>query len=206
LAGALSGLAPEVAYTTRYWGLIVLPSDPLIVTEVASDSPAGRTGFLMGDEIREPASFSGLGKAFDKVREGATQTITVRRKGQDLKLAANPGENQVACVWFPNLWNPIAGGLFICIGAILFVTSSVTPPPLWRTVTAGIAGLGMALGFAVAVAGDGVFARFSVFERAYFVPGRHDWLGQQGLIGLGAAILLTVLAAAEIRQRLKKRG
>jgi hypothetical protein len=67
-----------------------------------------------------------------------------------------------------------------------------------------MAGLGIAIGFAVAVAGDGVFPRFAVYERWIFVPTRNDWCGLQGLFGMAAAILVTILGAAEIREHLKK--
>ncbi len=52
----------------------------------------------------------------------------------------------------------------------------------------------------------GVFLRFAVYERWICVPTRNDWRGPQGLLRMAAAILVTILGAAEIRQHLKTAG
>jgi predicted Ser/Thr protein kinase/ribosomal protein L7/L12 len=206
VVGAFSGFAPEWSYTTRYWGLWVDdgPNASVQVLKVASGSPAERTGFTVDDVMKEPASYASLSQAFDRVRKGDKRTFTVRRGGQEVRLDASAGPNQVAVVWYANRWYPIAGALFICVGIIVFATAPVAPPPLWRSISVAIAGLGIAIGFAVAVAGDGVFPRFAVYERWIFVPTRNEWCGLQGLIGMTAAVLVTILGATEIRQRLRK--
>jgi tRNA A-37 threonylcarbamoyl transferase component Bud32 len=206
VVGVFTGFAPEWAYTTRYWGVWATddPNTPVQVIKVASDSPAEQTGFRVGDVVKDHTNFASFSKSWDKVKEGEQQTFTVRRNGQDVVLEATAGQNQIAAVWYANLWYPIAGALFILVGIIVFATSPVAPPPLWRSVLVAIAGLGIAIGFAIAVAGDGVFPRFAVFERWIFVPTKNDWCGLQGLFGLAAAVLVTVLGAGEIRQRLRK--
>jgi tRNA A-37 threonylcarbamoyl transferase component Bud32 len=206
VVGTFTGFAPEWAYTTRYWGVWATddPNTPVQVIKVANDSPAEQTGFRVGDTVKEPTNYASFSKSWDKVKQGEKQTFTVRRNGQDVRLEATAGQNQIAVVWYANLWYPIAGALFILVGIIIFATSPVTPPPLWRSIFVAIAGLGIAIGFAVAVAGDGVFPRFAVFERWIFVPTKNDWCGLQGLFGLAAGVLVAILGAAEIRQRLKK--
>jgi hypothetical protein len=77
------------------------------------------------------------------------------------------------------------------LGIIVFPAAPVAPPPLWRSILVAIA-----IGFAVAVAGAGVFARFAVYERRIFVPTRNDWCGLQGLFGMATGILVTILGAA----------
>jgi hypothetical protein len=206
VVGTFTGFAPEWAYTTRYWGVWATddPNTPVQVIKVANDSPAEQTGFRVGDTVKEPTNYASFSKSWDKVKQGEKQTFTVRRNGQDVRLEATAGQNQIAVVWYANLWYPIAGALFILVGIIKFATSPVTPPPLWRSIFVAIAGLGIAIGFAIAVAGDGVFPRFAVFERWVFVPTKNDWCGLQGLFGLAAGVLVAILGAAEIRQRLKK--
>jgi len=61
----------------------------------------------------------------------------------------------------------------------------------------GDRGLGIAIGHAVAAAGDGVFARFAAYERWIFVPARNEWCGLPGLFGMAAAILVTILGATK---------
>ena len=206
LVGAFIGLAPDWSYTTRYWGVVVTQdaSAPVQVLKVASDSPAERTGFMVDDVIKEPASFASFSQSWDKVKQGDKQTFTVRRSGKDVMIEASAAPNQLAAVWYANLWYPIAGALFICVGIIAFATASVAPPPLWRSISVAIAGVGIAIGFAVAVTGDSVFPRFAVYERWIFVPTRNEWCGLQGLIGMAAAVLVTILGAVEIRQRLTR--
>jgi len=206
VVGAFTGFAPEWACTTRYWGVWATddPNAPVQVIKVASDSPAEQTGFRLGDIVKEPTNYASFSKSWDKVKQGEKQTFTVRRNGQDVVLEATAGQNQIAVVWYANLWYPIAGALFILVGIVVFATAPVASPPLWRSIAVAIAGLGIAIGFAVAVAGDGVFSRFAVYERWIFVPTRNDWCGLQGLFGMAAAILMATLAATEIRQRLRK--
>ena len=206
VVGVFTGFAPEWAYTTRYWGVWATddPNAPAQVTTVASDSPAEQTGFRVGDIVKEPTNYASFSKSWDRVKEGEKQTFTVRRGAQDVVLEAAAAPNQIAVVWYANLWYPIAGASFILVGILVFATAGVSPPPLWRSIFVAIAGLGIAIGFAIAVAGDGVFPRFAVFERWIFVPTKNDWCGLQGLFGMAAAVLVAVLGAAEIRQRLRK--
>jgi len=206
LTGVLTGLVPNWGFTTRYWGVVATdePNAPDEVRMVASDSPAEQTGFRVGDVVIEPANYASFSQSWDRVKKGEKQTFTVRRGGQDVVLEASPAPDQLAVVWYANLWYPIAGALFLCIGIMVFATASLAPPPLWRSLSVAIIGLGIAIGFAVAVTGDGVIPRFAVYERWIFVPPRNEWWGLQGLFGMAAAILVTILGAAEIRKRLER--
>ncbi|HUD47554.1 MAG TPA: hypothetical protein VMR33_12030, partial [Candidatus Baltobacteraceae bacterium] len=206
VVGVFTGFAPDWAYTTRYWG--VWASDdataPAQVLKVAADSPAEQSGFRVGDVVKEPATFASFSQKWDRVKQGENEKFTVQRGGKDVTIKASAGENQIAVVWYANLWYPVAGALFIFVGIIVFATGPVVPPPLWRSILVAIAGLGIAVGFAVAVAGDSVFPRFPVYERWIFVPTRNQWCGLQGLFGMAAAVAVTILGAAEIRQRVRK--
>jgi hypothetical protein len=231
--GMLAGFVPGISFTElssgmTYWSGNVGPAGDdrrARVLDVAEGSPAHRAGFRTGDIIHKPATHEGVTAALKAVQRGENQTLTIKRGvgprlaeylpallpavGPETALvieAARPTP-ELAAVWYAHLWYPIAGALFLCLGILVFATGPLVPAPLWRSILVAIAGLGIAAGFGLDfLRGSSIFSRVRIYEKYPLeIMGNGDeWYFQQGLIGMPAGILLAMLAAAEIRQRLAK--
>jgi hypothetical protein len=211
--GLVAGFVPGISFTGRFWGLGLVQGGfgfertqdaPLRVTQVEAGSPAYRAGFQTGDEIQTPRTIDAMREAQNRINQGNREAFLVRR-GKDLVAIDTDGAPpELAAVWYADLWYPIAGTLFLCIGVLVFATAPLAPPPLWRSVPLTVAGLGFAIGFGVAIGGGSLFSRWRIYQRWPMGTG-NEWYFQQGLIGILAGILLAVLAAAQIRKRLEVR-
>jgi hypothetical protein len=212
LLGIAAGFVPGISFTGRFWGLGLAqgsfgfdrPEDaPVRVIQAESGSPAFRAGFRVGDEIQKPRTINDVRDAESRMKPGAKQAFAVRRGDQVLAIESDGVAPELAAVWYAGLWYPIAGILFLCIGVLVFATEPMEPTPMWRSIPLTAAGLGIAVGFGLAIAFGSVFSRWRVYQRWPMGTGR-EWYFQQGVVGIAAGVLLAVLAAAEIRQRLKR--
>jgi hypothetical protein len=212
LLGVLSGFVPGISFTGRFWGLGLAqgsfgfdrPEDaPVRVIQAQPGSPAYRAGFRVGDEIQKPRTIDDVRDAECRMKQGMKQAFTVRRGEQVLEIESIGFAPNLAAVWYAHLWYPIAGMLFLSIGIFAFATEPLEPAPLCRSVPLTVAGLAIAVGFGLDLAEGSVFLRWRVYQRWPMGTG-DEWYFQQGLIGMAAGVLLAILAAAEIRQRLAR--
>jgi CysZ protein len=203
--GMVAGFVPGVSFTSNYWSLFhFYMFEVFRVTEVLPGSPPARDGFRSGDVIVDPKTLEDVKAALDAVQRGEARRFTVRRGEDEVVIEATPTKPELAAIWYANPWYPIAGGLFLGIGILVFATAPVAPAPWWRSGLVIVAGLGIAVGFAVEMACGSVFARFRVYQRWPMGVG-DEWYAQQGWIGVAAGVLLACFAAAEIRRRLARR-
>jgi hypothetical protein len=207
--GLLAGLVPGVSWTGMFTGMdymsggfIVAADDQRVrVTRVEDGSPAARAGFRAGDIIQIPASIGDVRAALDAVQNGEKRSFTVKRGEAELMIEAARSKPELAAIWYPHAWYPIAGALFLCIGILVFATSPLVPAPLWRSIPLIVIGLGIATGFGVELFLGTVFSRLRVYQRWPMGTG-DEWHFHQGLIGISAGVLLAIFAAAEVRLRL----
>jgi hypothetical protein len=207
--GAAAGFVPGVSWTGRFSGMdymsggFVVPADDarVRVTRVVPGSPADRAEFRTGDVIQNPANIDGFRGAEEALRRGERRQFVIRRGEEEVVIQAGPAPPELAAVWYADLWYPVAGAVFSCIGLLVFATGPLAPAPWWRTVPVAVAGVGLAVGFAAAMARGSVFSRFRIYQR-WPMGGGDEWYFQQGALGLAAGALLAVFAAAEIRARL----
>jgi hypothetical protein len=212
LIGLGAGFVPGISFTGRFWGLSLsqgsfgpdLPEDASVrVIDVERGSPADRAGFRVGDAIKNPRTIDDVRKAEGRMKRGAKQVFHVRRDEHELVIESNGFAPDLAAVWYAHPWYPIAGMLFLCIGVFAFATEPSQPAPLWRSIPLIVAGLGIAVGFGLALLGGSVFSRWRIYQVWPMGTGE-EWDFRQGLIGMTAGAALATLAAAEVRQRLSK--
>lgn len=209
LLGILAGFVPGVSFTGQFYGLSYVSGGwgasadgkGVRVTDVQADSPVFKAGFRSGDLIRTPATFDEVEATLAGVDRGEKHAFTVQRGETELMIEAARPEPELAAVWYADIWYPVAGGIFLVLGVLVFATAPLTPPPWWRSVPLVFAGLGMATGFVVQMATGSVFARLRIYQRWPMGVG-DEWSLPQGLIGIAAGVLLMLFAAAEIRHRL----
>jgi hypothetical protein len=212
LSGVIAGLVPGLSFTAPFQGLRLMQmstvgesAGPLRVINVEPDSAAARAGFRAGDEILGAGNFDDANAAFNGMRPGERRTFQVRNESTDRSVEAVGLAPEPAAVWYKSVWHPIAGGLFLALGLLVFATAPVEPPPLWRSSLVAIAGFGLTVGFAIAWATESVFSRVRIWQR--FVMGEGaEWYFGQSLLGLGAGLALALFAAMEIRRRLASQG
>jgi predicted Ser/Thr protein kinase len=210
LLGTCAGLVPGISYTGSYWGLKLIyfqiPDSPMTVNGVERGSPAERTGFMFGDVLKSMDGATNLHASSHQTGSvvGEKHTYTVERGGKEMVLNAISTEPQLAAIWYEDITCPIAAALFICIGIVVFASAPVVPPPLWRSISVTIAGLVIAVALGIAI-GAATFAdRVAIYQRWPWLDVGKEWYFQQGLIGIAASVLVAILGAAEIRQRLTK--
>jgi hypothetical protein len=209
--GILAGFVPGISFTGMFTGMdymsggLAFAADDrrVRVTKVEHGSPADRAGFRAGDIIQTPESIEAVRAALDAVQTGEKKAFTVKRGEAELVIEGVRTKPELAAIWYAHLWYPIAGGLFLCLGILVFATSPLVPSPLWRSILVTVAGLGIAAGFGVDLVRGTVFSRFRIYQRWPMGAGE-EWYFQQGLIGIAAGVLLTTFAAAEVRQRLAR--
>lgn len=212
MAGAVAGLVPGVSYTAPFQGLYLMQMSvvgedpgPLRVTDVEPGSAAARAGFRTGDELLDASSFDEANAAFNAMQPGERRDFQVRNAGETRSVEAVAQTPELAAVWYKSLWHPIAGGLFLALGLVVFATAPLEPPPLWRSIAVGIVGFGLAAGFAVCWATETVFSRVVPWQRFAMGQGAESSFGQT-ILGLAAGLILAVLAAREARRRFTSRA
>jgi predicted Ser/Thr protein kinase len=208
--GACAGLVPGISFTGSYWGLKLvyfqIPGYPLTVTGVEGGSPAEQTGFMFGDVFKSMDGATNLHPSSHQAGTvvGEKHTYKVERAGKEVVLNSISTTPQLAAIWFEDISCPIDAALFICIGIVVFATAPLTPPPLWRSISVTIAGLVIAVGLAIATGAATFSDRVAIYQRWAWLDTGQEWYFQQGLIAIAAAVLVTILGAVEIRQRLRK--
>lgn len=207
--GMVAGFVPGVSFTGRFYGLdfmsggFVEPDDQRVrVTGVQPESPASRTGFREGDIIDSPRTFDEFSIALKAINQGESQRFTVRRGQDNLVIEAIPTDSELAAIWYADAWYPVAGAITLAIAILVFATAPIVPAPWWRSIIVILAGFSMAVGFGIALALDSIFSRFIVYQRWPMGVG-DEWYIYQGFLGIFSGLMLSWLAAAEVRQRLK---
>jgi hypothetical protein len=212
LPGVVAGLVPGLSFTAPFQGLYLAQvsvvgedAGPLRVSDVDPDSAAARAGFRAGDEILGAGNFDEANAAFNAIQPGERRVFQVQNASESRSVEAVGLTPELAAVWYRTLWHPIAGGLFLALGLLVFATAPLEPPPLWRSIAVGIAGFGLAVGFAIGWVTETVFSRLVLWQR-FAMGNGEDWYFGQSLLGLGAGLTLAVLAALETRRRLDSRA
>ena len=215
--GMLAAFTPGVSFTGLFTGMdyvsvsgamLFTPDDPRVqVTSVMYGSPAARAGFREGDVFQRPASFRALKAAEEAVRLGEKQVFTIKRGETEMTIEGVHPKAELAAIWYASAWDPVAGALFLCLGILLFATGPLVPVPWWRSIPVSVAGIGIAVGFAVEMLWNVHYSSWALLWRLRIynrwpMGGGDEWDFHQGLVGMAAGILLAVFAAAEIRKRL----
>ena len=172
LLGVVAGLVPGLSFTAPFQGLYLsqmsvvgATAGPLRVDKVERGSAADRAGFRAGDEILHAGGFDVANADFKAIRPGDRRLFQVRRGSATISVEAVGQRPGLAAAWYDNLWNPIAGAVFLALGLCIYATAPISPPPLWRSIPVGIAGFGMAVGFTVVWATATVFSRLRVWQQ-----------------------------------------
>jgi tRNA A-37 threonylcarbamoyl transferase component Bud32 len=208
--GACAGLVPGISYTGSYWGLKLIyfqvPDSPMTVNGIESGSPAEQTGFKLFDEIKAMDGVTNVHPSSHQAGSvvGEKHSYTVERGGKEVALNAITTAPQLAAIWYEDISCPIAAALFICIGIVVFATTPVVPPPLWRSISVTIAGLVIAVGLSIAIGAATFNDRVAIYQRWTWLDTGKEYYFQQGLIAIAAAVFVTILGTVEIRQRLAR--
>ena len=212
LLGVVAGLVPGLSFTAPFQGLYLTQmsvvgedAGPLRVTDVEPDSAAAQAGFRAGDEILGAGDFDEAYAAFNAIQPGERRVFQVQNASESRSVEAVGLKPELAALWYRSLWHPIAGGLCLALGLLVFATAPVNPPPLWRSILVGVAGFGLAVGFAIVWATETVFSRMVLWQR-FAMGNGEEWYFGQSLLGLGAGLTLAVLAALEMRRCLASRS
>src|SRR5262249_3351452 len=165
MLGVLAGFVPGVSFTGMFTGMdymsggfAVAADDRRVrVTRGEHGTPADRAGFREGDIIQKPDNIEAVRTALDAVQRGEKQAFAVKCQETELAIEASRVTPEVAAIWYANLWYPIAGALFLCLGILVFATSPLVPAPWWRSILLIVAGLGIAAGFGLDLVRGTVF-------------------------------------------------
>jgi S1-C subfamily serine protease len=115
LLGVVTQFLPGISWTGHFYGLSYM-SGPWI-SSVEPDSPAARDGFEAGDLIEAPDGVEAVRQALASIRPGHPQALSIRRGERSLILQASAPKPELAAVWYDDVWNPIAGGIFLLLGS-----------------------------------------------------------------------------------------
>ena len=204
--GLIAGLLPNFSQAVPFWGFshAIADNEPLIVSEVASGSPADQAGLRRGDSFQ--GDYFVVKKRLNSLEAGEKQMFAVNRDGRQIQVELIGGPPDLIGIWYADIGYPIAGAVFLCIGLLIFATASLKPIPLWRPMLTAAIGLGTAIGFFLALHGDTIYSSFSLLRSGTAPYLASTTTFHQGFLGIAAGVFLLMLAAAEVRHRILNPG
>ena len=207
---AVAGLVPVFHKNRPFWGLygISIDAGPPRVHQVDENSPAALAGVRVDDDVLaldgSPVNNEGLMAALESLSAGETARLRVKRGEAELDLTARAVEPPVAMIYYPTILHPVAGGLGLAGGLLVFATQPLRPAPLWREALVLVAGLACAAIFFLAVTNESPFTFWRIRQYHNLNWGTRLHF-EQTWVGLVASLALVLLAACELRSSLARR-
>src|SRR5262249_40516210 len=129
-----------------------------------------------------PVGLPGLNAVLDGLKPGEAARLRVKRGEGELDVSAAGLPPPVAMIYYPTPWHPVAGGVGLALGLLVFATQPLRPAPRWRAALVGALGLALAVAFFVALVEDSIFAAWKVrqFHTLNWGAKRHfhqSWVG-----------------------------
>jgi membrane-associated protease RseP (regulator of RpoE activity) len=208
---AAAGLLPVAQRNRPFWGLYGTSIDhgPPRIHEVARDSPAESAGLRVGDVIvavnGTAVDLGGLGTVLERLKPAETATLRVQRGEAELSVTARGIDPPVAMIYYQTPWLPVAGGIALALGLLVFATQVLRPAPRWRAALAAVAGFALAVAFFLAIVYDNPFAYWTLRRYHTLNWGAKVWPGQDW-VGLVAGLALAVFGSCELRGLLRPRA
>ena len=153
LIGFVAGVVPSVVYTDPFWGvdgfmdkeLFAIGASPgVVITQIASGSPAASIGLQNGDRIinmnGKQVDFGTFRQSLRNIQPGESIPLDVKRRGQEVQYASRGEVPTLDCVLFLD-WQFVCAPVFLVLLLLLIATQPLDPPPLWRAILCVVGGL-----------------------------------------------------------------